>query len=248
MQISLSFLSGVLFFSLYNYLPLSSFIIFISVTVLLISKRKFLLILFIAIGVFYAFFRYHPDEDLSDIWNRELKITGRFTQGGNTNASGRNIQTFLVDTVQDEESGEDLDWMHDKEIRIPADFDVDFDDGYTLLLKTGKDRTRLNPGQPGKGRLYGEILSAEDKGESAASVLAVFARQRDSLNRYISERFSEDSGAFIAAITTGDTLSFNDELRDAFNSTGLVHILSISRYTFWHVFSHALWPVWFFNK
>jgi competence protein ComEC len=226
MQLLLSFLAGVLFSSLFHYFPFSSFILFISVAVFLMSKRKFLLILFAAIGVFYAFFRYYPAEDMSDIWNKELKVTGRFTQGAK--GSDRDIQTFLVDTAQDEESGEGLDWLHDKEIWMPADFAIDYDDGYELLMETGKDRTRLNPGQSETGRLYGKILSAEDKGESPAPLFAVFEKHRNSLNRYISGRFSEDSGAFIAAMTTGDTSYLNDDLRDAFNSTGLVHILSIS--------------------
>ena len=225
----MSFVAGALFSSLFHYFPFSSFILFISVAVVLMSKRKFLLILVIALGAFYAFFRYYPAPDMSDIWNKELKVTGRFTQGGNAKASESNIQTFLVDTAQDEESGEELDWLHDKEIWMPADFfAVDYDEGYELLMETGKDRTRLNPGQMGMGLLYGEILSAEDKGESPAPLFAFFERQRASLNRYISGRFSEDSGAFIAAMTTGDTSYLSDELRDAFNSTGLVHILSIS--------------------
>jgi competence protein ComEC len=228
MQPLLSFLAGVLFSSLFHYFPFCSFILLISVAVFLISKRKFLLILFVAIGVFYAFFRYYPVGDMSDIWKKELKVTGRFTQGGNAKVSDSNIQTFLVDTARDEESGEELDWLHDKEIWMPADFAVDYDAGYTLLMETGKDRTRLNPGQLGQVRLYGEILSAEDKVESPAPLFAVFERQRNSLNRYISGRFSGDSGAIIAAMTTGDTSYLNDELRDAFNSTGLVHILSIS--------------------
>jgi competence protein ComEC len=228
MQLLLSFLSGALFSSLFHYFPFSSIILFISLAIFLISKRKFLLIIFASIGIFYAFFRYSPAPDMFDIWNKELKVTGRFTQEGNAKGSDRNIQTFLVDTAQDEESGEELDWLHDKEIRMPADFAVDYDDGYALLIETGKDRTRLNPGQLGKGRLYGEILSAEDKGESPTPLFAVFERHRRSLSRYISGRFSEDSGALIAAMTTGDTSYLNDELRDAFNSTGLVHILSIS--------------------
>ena len=165
---------------------------------------------------------------MSDIWNKELKVTGRFTQGGNAKGPERNIETLLVDTAWDEESGEELDWLHDKEILMPADFDVDYDEDYELLMETGKDRTRLNPGQPGQGRLYGEIVSAEDKGESPERLFTVFEKQRNSLNSYIYGRFSEESGAFIAAMTTGDTSQLSDELRDAFNSTGLVHILSIS--------------------
>lgn len=245
MQLLLSFLAGVLFSSLFHYFPFSSFILFILLAVFLMSKRKFLLIFSLAIGVFYAFFRYYPAPDMPDIWNKELKVTGRFTQGGNAKGPDRNVQTFLVDTALEEESGEELDWLHDKEIRMPADFAVDYDDAYELLMETGKDRTRLNPGQMGKGRLYGKILSARDKGESPAPLFAVFEKQRNSLNRYISGRFSEDSGALIAAMTTGDTSYLSDELRDAFNSTGLVHILSISG-THFGMFSVLLFGLFVF--
>ena len=61
-----------------------------------------------------------------------------------------------------------------------------------------------------------------------ARLFSIFDRQRSSLNRYISGRFSGDSAAFISALTTGDTADLSDEARDAFNATGLAHILSIS--------------------
>lgn len=241
----MSFVAGALFSSLFRYFPFSSSILYISVAVFLMSKRKFLLIPVVAIGIFYAFFRYYPAPDMSNIWNKELKVTGRFTQGGNAKGSDRNIQTFLVDTAEDEESGEELAWLHDKEIWMPADFAVDYDDGYELLMETGKDRTRLNPGQLRYGRLYGEILSAEDRGASPSPLFAVFERQRNSLNNYIYGRFDEDSGAFVAAMTTGDASYLTDELRDAFNSTGLVHILSISG-THFGMFSVMLFGLFVF--
>jgi competence protein ComEC len=228
MQPPFSFLAGVLFFSLYQYFPISSLIVFISITIFLISRRKILLIIFVAVGIFYAFSRYYPEKDMPDHWNKELKVTGRFAQGGNAGADSRNTQTFIVDTALDDESGAEVEELSDKEVRLPVDFTIDYDDSYELLLETGKDRTRLNPGQPVTSRLYGKIISAEDTGESPASLFAVFERQRNLLNGYISGKFSGDSGALIAAMTTGETSYLSDELRDAFNSTGLVHILSIS--------------------
>lgn len=228
MHLPFSFLAGVLFFSLYQYFPISSLIIFISITVFLISRRKILLIIFVAVGIFYAFSRYYPGKDVSDHWNKEMKVTGRFAPGGNAGSDSGNIRSFIVDTAWDYEAGAEVEELSDKEIKLPADFTIDYDDSYELLLETGKDRTRLNPGQPVAGRLYGKIISAEDTGESPASLFAVFERQRNLLNGYISGRFSGDSGALIAAMTTGDTSYLSDELRDAFNSTGLVHILSIS--------------------
>jgi hypothetical protein len=120
MQLCLSFLSGVLFFYLYQYFPISSLIIFISISVFLISRRKILLIILIAIGIFYAFSRYYPTEAVSDNWNKELKVTGRFSRGGNAGTAGKNIQTFVVDTAWDDESGTEVEELHDKEIGLPA--------------------------------------------------------------------------------------------------------------------------------
>ncbi|RPI34200.1 MAG: ComEC/Rec2 family competence protein, partial [Nitrospiraceae bacterium] len=228
MQLLLSFFSGVLLFSLFQYFPFSTVMLFVSAMAVLVWKRKLLLVLFMVIGVFYAFSMYHPPEVMPDTWNRELKVTGRFIQGTHASESGRDIQDFVVDTAWDDASGEEVEGLHDKEIGLPADFAVEYDDRYELLLETGKDRRRLNPGQPVSSRLYGQIISAQDKGEMPFSIFSVFDRQRNLLNKYISERFSEDSAALISAMTTGDTAYLNDELRDAFNVTGLAHILSIS--------------------
>lgn len=228
MQLFLSFLAGTLLFSLYHYFPFSCIALFISTALFLTLRKRGLLVLFVSLGIFYAFCRYSPATDMSDIWNKELKVRGSFIQGGNTKGPAGNIETYVMDRAWDEESGKYLDDLQDMEIRLPADFAIDYDDQYELLLETGKDRTRLNPGQPGMGRLYGQIISAEDTGRSAAPLFAIFDRQRSSLNRYISGRFSGDSAAFISALTTGDTAELSYEARDAFNATGLAHILSIS--------------------
>jgi competence protein ComEC len=228
MQVFISFLSGTVLFYLYNYFPFSCIALFISATLFLTLRKRGLLVLFLALGIFYAFCRYAPVTDVPDIWEKELKVTGNFIRDGNKKGPGGAIETYLIDKAWDEESGESLDELHDREIGLPADFDIEYDDSYAMLLETGKDRRRLNPGQSGAGRLYGKILSAEDKGRSAAPLFAIFDRQRSSLNRYISEKFSGDSAAFIAALTTGDTADLSDEAREAFNAAGLAHILSIS--------------------
>lgn len=228
MQFFLSFLSGSLLFSLYHYFPFSSLALFISTAVFLILRKRTLLVLFAALGIFYAFSRYSPAADSPGVWNKELKVTGRFIQESNPKGHDSDSETFVVERAWDEESGEEVDGLYDKEIGLPVDFAVDYDDRYELLMETGKDRTRLNPGQQGKGRVYGKIISAEDRGESPAPLFALFDRQRSALNRFISGRFSGDSAAFISALTTGDTANLSDEARDAFNATGLAHILSIS--------------------
>jgi competence protein ComEC len=227
MQLFLSFLSGTMLYSLYHYFPFSCLALFISAALFLIFRKRGALLLFVSLGIFYAFCRYSPATDTPDIWDKELKVTGNFIQGGDAKRPGGNIETFVIDEALDDE-GEYLDDLQDREIALPADFSIDYNDQYELLLETGKDRARLNPGQPVTGRLYGRIISAEDTGKSPTPLYAIFSRQRSSLNRYISGRFSGDSAAFIAALTTGDTADLSYEAREAFNATGLAHILSIS--------------------
>ena len=56
----------------------------------------------------------------------------------------------------------------------------------------------------------------------------MFEDAKAKLNRHISDNFNDDSGALISAITTGQRGNMSEGLKDAFNSTGLAHILSIS--------------------
>ncbi|MDH4231960.1 MAG: ComEC/Rec2 family competence protein, partial [Nitrospirota bacterium] len=245
MQLPLAFLSGVLFFFLFPYFPFSTVMLFASAAAILAWKRKVLAVLFLAIGIFYAFARYSPQDVMPDILHKELRAKGHFTEGNIAKATGGNILNFVVDTAWDDETGAELEGLEDTEIGLQADFAVDYDDGYELLLKTGKDRRRLNPGQPGNSRLYAEIVSAEDMGELPFSPFSVFDRQRNSLNKYLAERFSGDSAALISSMTTGNTVSLNDELRDAFNAAGLAHILSISG-THFGLFSVMLFSLFVF--
>jgi competence protein ComEC len=55
----------------------------------------------------------------------------------------------------------------------------------------------------------------------------MFERSRQSLHEYITERFSRDSADFISAVTIGG-VHIEEDLKQAFNTTGLAHILSIS--------------------
>src|SRR5574340_1047070 len=134
MQLLLAFLAGVLCFSLFHYFPFFSSILFALFAAFFVSKRKFPAALFILIGVLYAFFRYYPAEDATDMWNKELKMTGRCTQGGTAKNYAGNMHPFLVDAARDEETEEELGWMHDREIWMPTDFPFDYDEEYSLLV------------------------------------------------------------------------------------------------------------------
>ncbi|MBI1810978.1 MAG: DNA internalization-related competence protein ComEC/Rec2 [Nitrospirae bacterium] len=73
----------------------------------------------------------------------------------------------------------------------------------------------------------------------------MFEDARAKLNRYVTENFSADSGALVSAITTGQRGNMSDGLKDAFSSTGLAHILSISG-THFGIFSVLLFGLFRF--
>lgn len=75
----------------------------------------------------------------------------------------------------------------------------------------------------------GRAIEIADLGDTDVSSFHK-ARQkaRAKLNNYIKNNFSEKSAPFIMSIVTGERRLLPKEIRDAFSSTGLAHILSIS--------------------
>ncbi|MBA4372062.1 MAG: DNA internalization-related competence protein ComEC/Rec2 [Thermodesulfovibrio sp.] len=228
MTVFLPFLCGILLFYLFAWFPASTVVVFLTASIAAAYRRRFLLLLFIILGIGYAFFRFSPEQEAATLWNRELRLTGRFIPGKETSASGRDMRTFRPDSIIDEESGEELEAPDRETITLFDDFDPDYDSQYEILLRTGKDRSKMNPGGSQLIRPYGTLLSADQTGEPPFTVSARFDAYRDRLNRYLLNSFSPDSASLIISITTGKTEYLSDGLKNAFNATGLTHILSIS--------------------
>ncbi len=89
------------------------------------------------------------------------------------------------------------------------------------LSAIGGDSYFMNPG----GFSYGKAAEIEGTDESSAGF---FQRARAKINKNIRDNFSEDSAAFLMSIITGERNLLTKETKDAFNATGLAHILSIS--------------------
>ncbi|MBA3071197.1 MAG: DNA internalization-related competence protein ComEC/Rec2, partial [Nitrospirae bacterium] len=108
--------------------------------------------------------------------------------------------------------------------------DTEFEAGllYEIAVKIGRDNRKFNPGMTENNNLYANLIEVKDLRGGKKSIWAVFEDARAKLNRYVTENFSADSGALVSAITTGQRGNMSDGLRDAFNSAGLAHILSIS--------------------
>jgi competence protein ComEC len=100
---------------------------------------------------------------------------------------------------------------------------------YVIAAKTERDRERRNPGSFKDEGVYAtlaEVRKAEPlKGNSVQRWLQ---DSRDRLNYFFKNSFEGDSGALLASQTTGERSTMSEEMKDAFNSTGLAHLLSIS--------------------
>lgn len=232
MLLFISFLYGIVLFYLFPYFLFSSGLLFIAASAFLAFKKKFVLTSVVAVGVFYAFIRFSPPVDSLDVWNRELRVTGHFAPKAEIPTDrlpdSTKTETFVIDSAVDEDSGEEVGDLHDKEANVSAEFDADAEEEYELLLKTGRDRTRMNPGAMKSMRLYGSVVAASERRPVSFSVSRMFNKYRHDLNSYVLERFNGDAGALIAAVTTGEMSYLSDDVKQAFSITGLAHILSIS--------------------
>ncbi|MEW6163117.1 MAG: ComEC/Rec2 family competence protein [Nitrospirota bacterium] len=230
MQFFISFLSGIALFYSSQYFPFSTLFILLLTFVYLFVKRKFFFIAIILLGIAFAFVRYEPPKDMSHVSGREVEVKGVFSSLPIKTESGMFKQPFKINSAVNIKTGERLDELAGQEIMLFSDREFYHGSEYEIAIKFLRDRTRLNPGDWSSNELYANLLDVRGlTGETPfPPCISKIQEFRYRLNRYIDENFKKDSGAFIAAITTGQRANIDEELRDAFNSTGLAHILSIS--------------------
>lgn len=245
MLIFIFFLYGIALFYLFPFFPITSIIVFAAAVVYSLIRRKVLLLAIFAIAVLYTAFKIPPPANPPDIWNKEIRATGRFIPKVKSPSAAANMKTFTVDEAFYGNTGTEIKALREKEVDIDTGLKGGFDKKYELLFKTGRDRTRLNPCGAAEGRVYASVMYAEEGGETTYSLFDAFNRQRNILNEYILGRFKEDSAALIASVTTGEMSYLGDDLKNAFNVTGLAHILSISG-THFGLFSVMMFGIFIF--
>ena len=220
MTFFISFLSGVIFFYSIHYFPYITGILFVLSAAVLILKKRYLLVPVIAFGILYAGLRYSPEHDLSQFRGKDVVASGTFVSGAVVTSSGKFIQAFYTDSAS---SG-----LTEKEINIISDAEFETGGRHELLIKLSKDLTRLSPGVMKNDNIYANLVGVMDSEKGSKAALSVLENARTGLDRHITKNFDADPGALISSITTGQRVYMSEELRDAFNVTGLAHILSIS--------------------
>ena len=245
MVIFVFFLCGITLYFLLPFFPVTA-VLFLSVlAVYSLMKRRVLLLALVAVAVLYASFRIPLAADAPDIWNRQIRATGRFIPEVAAQPAVRGRQTFTVDQAFERDSGEEIRSLRGRKVGLDTDLDGGFDRRYELLLTTVRDRSRLNPCGAHEGRVFGAVSHAREIDGVPHSLSDAFNRQRNALNAYILRRFKGDSAALIASVSTGETSYLDDDLKNAFRVTGLAHLLSISG-THFGLFSVMMFGIFLF--
>ena len=227
MPFLLSFLSGTIFFVISRYFLFCSSLFFLAAVAWLIKKKKSRWVFIIIVGIVYALFRAPLADEALQPWNKKMEITGKFLPKSGSSSSASDMQDFLIEKALDRETGQEFVAMEDEKIRLRSDAEFATDDTYELLVETGKDRTRLNPGSGRRVFLTARLIGIMGQEEDETVFGNIFEGYRAALHDYIMGRFSQDSADFISAVTIGQ-VHFDEDLKNAFNRTGLAHILSIS--------------------
>ena len=95
MAFFISFLAGVILFYSFHYFPFTSSIIFFLFLAGLIFKKRYLLIPVLVFGVLYAFFRYAPEVDFSNIRGKEIIVSGSSVQMQLRHQQGNLFRSFM---------------------------------------------------------------------------------------------------------------------------------------------------------
>jgi competence protein ComEC len=207
-----AFLSGVVFFHLHDYFPLSAAALFLPAAMFFFRRGRRAALALLVLGALYPALRDAPGEGLP-------------FRSGSVNASGH----FSAPAVELRKG-----FAQDFELaggggRIEVHSDEPFEIGreFELNLRIISPYPRNNPGAlpPGQFAVLGYVRNT---GDLSRSVSFSFNRLRDRLNRAIAGRFDPETASLVMAVTTGHRASMSYSLKDDFRRSGLAHLLSIS--------------------
>jgi competence protein ComEC len=243
MILFISFLTGISLVYLFDYFPYSSVMLLIAASSYFLLKKRAFFLPVLILGLIYPLIRGVPADHPHDIWNKELVVTGEFKPESPSAVPHDNpLQAFHVAYAFDPDSGTEIDTLKNTEIMIFFDREVTYNYSYELFIKTVRDRTRRNPGGFKTAKIYASVISFSEGKPVSRSLTDIFNGYRNSLNNYALKRFSPDTAGFISAITTGERSNISRTVREAFNNSGLAHMLSISG-THFGLFSIMLFSV-----
>lgn len=228
-MIFVSFLSGIAIFFTFSTFPVLTTLLSFSVAVLSLIKRRYVFVIFLVISLIYAYFRYAPPPDVSAFSAKIVEIECAVKEPPFELSSGKYGNKAMVLNALDIEKDEPIIGLKNREVIIVSDTGLANHMRYRIIAKGGRDNERLNPGVVGTDRYYFYLEDINETEESSSKgVILWFREKRESLNRHLKDNFTKDTASLLTAVTTGGQSLMSEEIKEAFTTTGLAHLLSIS--------------------
>ncbi|HTZ18048.1 MAG TPA: DNA internalization-related competence protein ComEC/Rec2 [Dissulfurispiraceae bacterium] len=243
MSIFVSFVSGAALFYLHRFFPYTAVILCLFLFLVFVRSRYIrhqtfrksgvhagfvapviIALLMLVLGFWRASAPYVAAPDLEQLSGQEVVVTGRLSAEPLPLQSD---QTRFQNDMEIREASFRGCPLELTKMRLFTDSPMSLVREYYVHVKVPGDNVFLNPGALfGKETiLSGYAVSVEEVRKADRNFLD---RARDKLNAFYSAKFKGDDGAFLMSIITGERGTMSGELRNAFNVTGLAHILSIS--------------------
>lgn len=227
MHCFLAFLAGVLLFSLFAYFPYATAFILFFLVFALLGKRRYLVVPVLIAGILYACMRCGPAVEIP-CSNERYFAQGIFSTFPVRTKSGLIRQSFLIERAENQRTGEPAHALAGKEIMILAEEGSRPYTEYLAEIRFSGIGAHRNPGEHGEQPAIAYLAGISGQGSTKEPLFAHIQEFRYRINEYLVGRFDRDTGAFLASVTTGEQAFIDEAVRNAFNTTGLTHILSIS--------------------
>lgn len=232
MDIFLYFIYGAALFYFSKFFPYAGLTISICLLLLIFLhkyksaslklSRIVFIIIFSASGFFYAKLSYIHPPSPSELAGSTIEVKGVIKSEKLSSSLKGTI--FLQNIEVISAAGTNGEKLSLKELRAINERELNKKKIYYFTGRFSRDGYSLNPSSNNNlPALY--ILSSEEIGEFEPGF---FEKIRLKLNNFIRGSFSDESSAFLLSITTGERVFLTSETRNAFNISGLAHILSIS--------------------
>lgn len=231
MAIFLSFICGATLFYFSIYFPYACLTLSIFLLLLFLLRRcnsisskltyLAIVIIFCSGGYLYAKLLYSPPTNPLELQGSHIELKGILKS---EKLSSRNSSFFLqnIDVIEAYDNGGNRLFL--KELHAINESGLEMDKIYLIKGRFPCDGYYLNPGsKKTPSAIY--IHSAVEIGIYKPNF---FEKARVRLNSFIIESFSVRASAFLLSIVTGERNFLAAETKNAFNITGLAHILSIS--------------------
>lgn len=211
----LSFFIGGVFLSFFSlYFPFLSLSLFIILSFFLLRKRKFLAILFLAIGFIYSFLRQDIEpKGIPDI----IRAQAVFSSPERSLIGNYKYRLYIKDCSSN---------SCPAEVRLYLDKYLEPGTEAEILMKLKQRSYGLVPGIYSKPYYIATPLDIKIK-EVSGNIRWTVEKERLKLNQLFDRIFNKKTAQLSKALVTGSK-DVDPELRESFRKAGLAHLLTIS--------------------